>query len=149
MKSKNIRKTFLLSDIIILFGTLVVGALLLPFGSAWTAVGAVVIACGACMIPFCIHGFKIESESGIFREVNVPVSRDCQDEIISFLEGDVATPSFKFLEQGGALISVYYQKNSDVSFAQFYEYNHVMEGKSFPLLKITPAQKETILNLKS
>lgn len=148
MKTQNIHKTFLFSDIIVLLMIFAVGAVFLPFGSGWLAIGLCIMLCSVCMLPFYIHGYKIEGAHGVFRELNITVSRDEQDAIMSFLQGDTPTLGFQVQENGGAIVSLYYQKGSDVAYAQFYEYSYVMEGKPLPLLKITPEQKEILLHLK-
>jgi hypothetical protein len=147
MKTKNIRKTFLWSDIVILLAILAIGVVLLLLGSGWKELGYVVIACDVCMIPFCLHGYKIAGESGTFREESIAVSRDDQEAILAFLKGENNTLDIQFNEQGGALISVYYQKEKDVFYAQYYDYVQMMEGVKFSLLKISPDQREKLLQV--
>lgn len=148
MKNKNIHKAFLGSDLVVILAVFAVGIVFLPFGSGWLALGLGIMLCSVCMLPFYIHGYKIEGAHGVFRELNITVSRDEQDAIMSFLQGDTPTLGFQVQENGGAIVSLYYQKGSDVAYAQFYEYSYVMEGKPLPLLKITPEQKEILLHLK-
>ena len=144
MKTKNIRKTFLWSDIVILLAILAIGVVLLLLGSGWKELGYVVIACDVCMIPFCLHGYKIAGELGVFHEESLAVSRDDQEAILAFLKGENNTLDILANEQGGALISVYYQKGKDVFYAQYYDYVQMMEGVKFPLLKISPDQREKL-----
>ncbi len=145
MKTKNIRKTFLWSDIVILLAVLAIGVVLLPWGSGWKELGYVIIACDVCMLPFCLHGYKITGESGVFHEKSIAVSRDDQEAILSFLEDGNSTFDIHVNEQGGALISIYYQKGKDVFYAQYYDYVQMMEGETFPLLKISTDQKVKLL----
>lgn len=145
-KNKNIRKAFLWSDVIVILAVVLVGIALIPFGSGWRELGYTVIACGVCMIPLYIHGYKITGVSGVFREEGIPVSREDKESILSFLKGE--SPSFDIhrQEQGGALISVFYQKNN-VLYAQYYDYTEILEGESFPVLKISAEQYETLKKL--
>lgn len=147
MKTKNIRKTFLWSDIVILLAILAIGVVLLLLGSGWKELGYVVIACDVCMIPFCLHGYKIAGESGVFHEKSISVSRDDQEAILAFLKGENNILDIHANEQGGALISIYYQKEKDVFYAQYYDYVQIMEGVKFPLLKISLGQREEMLKV--
>lgn len=147
MTHKNIHKTFLFKDIIVILAVLAVGAAFLPFDSWGLIIGLCIIICGVCMLPFYIHGYKIEGAHGVFHEKSIAVSKDDKDKIISFLQGESSSPDFKTKEDGGALISIFYQKNTEVVYAQFYEYSQVMEGKTLPLQKITTEQKESLLKL--
>ena len=147
MKTKNIRKTFLWSDIVILLAILAIGVVLLLLGSGWKELGYVVIACDVCMIPFCLHGYKRAGESGVFHEKSISVSRDDQEAILAFLKGENNILDIHANEQGGALISIYYQKEKDVFFFLFYDYVQIMEGVKFPLLKISLGQREEMLKV--
>ena len=148
MQTKLIRKTYLCSDIIVILTILVIGIAFLPVGSGWQNIGYIIIVCDACLMPFYIHGHKIEGERGVFREETLPVSRAEEESILSFLNGDVATPDFKVQGQGGALISIYSQKGTGISYAQYYDHAKILEGITFPLHKITSTQKEALLNIK-
>lgn len=148
MKHRNIHKAFLFSDIVLLAAILAAGVVFLPFGGGWQILGLCIIVCDACTLPFYIHGYRIEGTHGIFREMSITVSRDEQDAVMAFLQGGSPTPDFQVQENGGALLSIYYQKDTDVAYAQFYEYSQIMSGHDFPLLKITPEQKEALMKMR-
>lgn len=143
-----IRKTFLLSDIIVILAILVVGIAFLPFGSGMRIIGYIILATDACILPFYMHGYKIEGISGTFKKESISVQKDKQEDIMSFLKGEVDTPDFKVMEQGGALLSIYSKKGEDVAYAHFYNYDQILNGTTPPVQQITAAQKEMLLNLK-
>ena len=145
-KNKNIRKAFLWSDVIVILAVVLMGIAFIPFGPGWRELGYTIIACGLCMTPLYIHGYKITGATGVFREESFPVSRDDKESILSFLKAETPSLDIHRREQGGALISVYYQKNN-VQYAQYYDYTEIIDGESFPVLKITTAQYETLKKL--
>lgn len=147
-KNKNIRKAFLWSDIIVILSVVLAGVAFLPFGAGWRELGYSIIACGLCLAPLYIHGYKIAGASGVFHEECIQVSRTDKESIFSFLNGESASIDFHLQEQGGALISLYYQKKKDVYYAQYFDYTQIMEEKTFPVLKISPEQYEILKRLQ-
>lgn len=145
-KNKNIKKAYLWSDIIVIFAVILVGIVFLPFGSGWRELGYTVIACALCVIPLYNHGYRIAGVPGVFREESIPVSRDDKESVLSFLKGETPSIDIHRREQGGALISVYYQKKG-VRYAQYYDYTQIMEGECFPVLEISSEQYETLKKL--
>ena len=147
-KNKNIQKAFLWSDIIVILSVILTGVAFLPFGTGWQELGYSIIACGLCLAPLYIHGYKIADASGVFHEECIHVSRMDKECIFSFLNGESASIDIHLQEQGGALISLLYQKKKDVYYAQYFDYTQIMEGKTSPVLKISPEQYETLKNLQ-
>ena len=146
-KNKNIRKAFLWSDIIVILAVTFVGIVLLPFGPGWRELGYTIIACGLCMTPLYIHGYKIEGVPGVFHEEDFQISRDDKESVVSFLKGESSSLDVHRQEHGGALISVYYQKKNEALYAQYYDYAQIMEGEDNPVLKISAQQYETLKKL--
>ena len=132
MKNNNVRQKLLTSDWLVLIAVCAVGCIFLPF------------VCGLCMWPFYRHGYKIKGESGLFRVVEIPVSRDDADEIMAFLNGETAVLQAHPQENGGALLSLYYRKNGGYLFAQYFDYVKTMQGTTYPVVKLTPEQSETL-----
>ena len=84
-KNKNIRKTFLWSDMIVILAVILAGVAFLPFGLGWQELGYSIIVCGLCMAPLYMHGYKIVGESGVFQEECILVSRKDRESIFYFL----------------------------------------------------------------
>ena len=147
MKSKEIQKTFLKKDLLILGGLLVAGCVCLPFGIFMRALGITLIITMLCMCPFYIHGYKIKGHNGHFRMKEIPVSRDDETEIAAFLQGKSHELSIQSQENGGALLSLYYRENKPEYFVQYFDYTDVMKGKNAPVVKITTEQYEQLKKL--
>ena len=144
MKTNNVRQKLLTSDWLVLIAVCAVGCIFLPFGPGWREFGIFFFVCGLCMWPFYRHGYKIKGESGLFRAVEIPVSRDDADEIMAFLNGETAVLQAHPQENGGALLSLYYRKNGGYLFAQYFDYVKTMQGTTYPVVKLTPEQSETL-----
>ena len=146
-KNKNIRKTFLWSDMIVILAVILAGVAFLPFGLGWQELGYSIIVCGLCMAPLYMHGYKIVGESGVFQEECILVSRKDRESIFLFLSGESSSLDFHQQEQGGALVSLFYQKNKEVYYAQYFDYAQIMKGETFPVVKISSEQYEALRNL--
>ena len=58
---KQVRKTFLPQDIAVLTAIFAVGAACFLLGEGWGGLGIVIIMCGAMMLLFYHHGYRLES----------------------------------------------------------------------------------------
>ena len=148
MKIKNV---FVLSDILVLAAILAAGCLLFLFGQGWRAIGICVVACGLCMCPFFRHGYKIDGVSGVFRVQDIPVSRENEAAIVSFLNKQIPELNIGPHIQGGALVSVYTRKGCDETYAQYYDYAKILSGECHPVVRITSQQRDELIkyNLKA
>lgn len=61
MMEKQVRKTFLPQDIAVLMAIFAAGAACFLLGEGWGGLGIVIIMCGAMMLPFYQHGYRLES----------------------------------------------------------------------------------------
>ena len=149
MKKNIVSQKLLTSDWLVLIAVLVVGCVFLPFGTGWRELGIFFFVCGLCLYPFYRHGYKIKGESGLFRVVEIPVSRNDEEEILAFIQGKTTTLTAHSQENGGALLSLYYRKNGGEMFVQYYDYGEILHGKTYPVVKISPEQGETLRKLIS
>ena len=147
MKKNNVSQKLLTSDWLVLLAVLAVGCVFLPFGPSWRELGLFFFVCGLCLYPFYRHGYKIKGESGLFRVVEIPVSRNDEEEISAFIQGKATTLTAHSQENGGALISLYYRKNGGDMFVQYFDYGEIMQGKTYPVVKISPEQGKILRKL--
>lgn len=144
MKKNPVKTVFLASDICVIAAVVALGFAFLPFGSGWRELGYVIISCGLSMVPFFHHGYKIEGHVGTFRLEDITVSRENQDIILSFLEGETDELNVKQSDQGGALVSLYHRKGGNEILAQYFDYAQKLKGVEFPIISITPERCEKL-----
>lgn len=147
MKNKDVRKTFLQKDLLIVGALFVAGCACLPFGIALRSIGITLIISVLCMYPFYRHGYKIKGESGVFHLKEIPVSRDDAGTIQAFIHGESPELHIQSQENGGALLSLYYRENKPEAFVQYFDYTDVMKGEHAPVVKITAEQNEQLKKL--
>ena len=144
MKKKSVKKVFLATDLCVIVAVLAAGCVLLPFGSGWRELGYVIISCGLSMIPFFLHGYRIEGHPGTFRLEDIPVSRENQDTVLTFLNGETTELDVRHSEQGGAVVSLYSRKNGGEILAQYFDYAQMLNGVEFPIRPITSEQRDKL-----
>lgn len=148
MKKSEVRNVYVLTDLLILAPVLTAGCVMLPFGPEWRAIGIVIIACGLCICPFFRHGYKIQGINGVFHVQDIPVSRENEDAIMSFLHDQASTLKIGSHIQGGAVVSIYTRKGREEIYAQYYDYVKVLAGEHLPVVQITPQKRDELLKLK-
>lgn len=138
MKNKQVRWAFLPQDIAVLAVIFAAGAacFLLP-GEGWGGTGVLIILCGALMVPFYHHGYKLAGQKGLFRVKEILLSRENKDEILAYLEGKTDTLDLHPWQKGGVLVNVYTRKSDGLFLAQYFDYADYAQGVSYPLLKVT------------
>ena len=72
------------------------------------------------------------------------VPETMHDMVMAFLNGETAVFQAHPQETGGALLSLYYRKNGGYLFAQYFDYVKTMQGTTYPVVKLTPEQSETL-----
>ena len=149
MKNKQVRWAFLPQDIAVLAVIFAAGAacFLLP-GEGWGGTGVLIIFCGALMVPFYHHGYKLAGQKGLFRLKAILLSRENKDEILAFLDGKSDTLDLHPWQKGGVLVNVYTRKNDGLILAQYFDYADYARGVQYPLQKISPAQLEALLAME-
>ena len=138
MKSKQVRGAFLPQDIAALAAIFAAGAacFLLP-GEGWSGTGVLIILCGALMVPFYHHGYKLAGQKGLFRVKEILLSRENKDEILAYLEGKSASLDLHPWQKGGVLVNVYIRKSDGLMLAQYFDYADYAQGVDYPLLEVT------------
>jgi hypothetical protein len=140
MKEKQVKKTFLPQDIAVLAAVFAAGAACFPLGGGWGGVGVTVILCGAMMLPFYHHGYKLEGRKGTFLLKEISLSRENRDEILAFLDGKTDSLDRHPLQKGGALVNVYWRKSDGFMLARYFDYADFVKGKEYPLQEVSPQQ---------
>ena len=148
MKKNAVKSIYLFTDLLIIVSVAIVSTALFFMGSGWRELGIVIVACVLFIIPFCRHGYKIEGQSGTFRMVEFPVTREAQENVLAFLDGQTNELVLPNRIQGGALVTVYYKKNHSLHFAQYYDYSQQLQGVEFPLVEISTEQFEILQNTR-
>ena len=106
--------------------------------------GVIILLCGAMMLPFYRHGYRLEGRKGLFRLQEIALSRDNKADILAYLEGSLETVDLHSPQPGGALAEVYYRKGEDRRFARFFDYADFSQGTEYPLHEVTRAQVSTL-----
>ena len=132
---------FLPQDIAVLAVILAAGAacFLLP-GEGWGGTGVLIILCGALMVPFYHHGYKLAGQKGLFRVKEILLSRENKDEILAYLEGKTDTLDLHPWQKGGVLVNVYTRKSDGLFLAQYFDYADYAQGVDYPLLEVSDEQ---------
>ena len=139
---KQVKKTFLSQDVAVLAGIFAAGAACFLPGEGWAGLGGTILLCGAMMLPFYHHGYRLEGQKGLFRLREISLSRENKDEILAYLEGRADKLDLHPRVQGGALVDVYYRKKDGLMFARYFDYADFSQGVEYPLVKISQEQFE-------
>ena len=137
---KQVRKTFLPQDIAVLTAIFAAGAACFLLGEGWGVLGIVIIMCGAMMLPFYHHGYRLEGQKGLFRLKELSMSRENKDEILAFLDGTTEDIDLHHLVKGGALVDVYWRKSDGFMMARYFDYAEFMNGINYPLREVSGRQ---------
>ena len=149
MKKHLIKQVFLYWDLLILAGILAIGIFLCFLKGGWGAIGFIVIASDVFMAPFVRHGYKIEGHPGTFRLEEVPVPRECENQILSYLDDESLGLDVRPVVFGGAIVNVYHNKRHNTLLAQYFEYTQLLNGVEYPMVNITQHQLETLRKIQS
>ena len=144
MKIKEIRKTFLLSDILIVAAVVAAGSALLLLGGGWATLGGTIIAIGVAMLPFMRHGCIIHGHHGVYHLEEILVPREYQDTILHFLQGDTSSLDLEAGKSSGALVEIYRKRSDDTLLARYFDYKLHLDGTDFPIVPITMQQLEEL-----
>ena len=106
--------------------------------------GVIILLCGAMMLPFYRHGYRLEGRKGLFRLLEIALSRDNKADILAYLEGSLETVDLHSPQPGGALVEVYYRKGEDRRFARYFDYADFSQGIEYPLHEVTREQVSTL-----
>ena len=138
MKNKQVRWAFLPQDFAVLAVIFAAGAacFLLP-GEGWGGTGVLIILCGALMVPFYHHGYRLSGQKGLFRVKEILLSRENKDEILAYLEGKSDTLDLHPWQKGGVLVNVFTRKSDGLMLAQYFDYADYAQGVDYPLLEVT------------
>ena len=137
---KQVRKTFLPQDIAVLTAIFAAGAACFLLGEGWGGLGIVIIMCGAMMLPFYHHGYRLEGQKGLFRLKELSMSRENKDEILAFLDGTTEDIDLHPWAKGGALVDVYWRKSDGFMLARYFDYAEFMNGIEYSLREVSGQQ---------
>ncbi|MBP5316101.1 MAG: hypothetical protein J6Y83_00190 [Bacteroidales bacterium] len=138
---KTVKKSFLPQDIAIIASVAAAGMALTIFGKAWSGVGVLILLCWVIMVPFCMHGYRLEGHKGIFKLKEYTFSRDDKSSILSYLTGENDKLKLQpWKPGGGAIVEIYRRKGDDKMLARYFDYAEYISGTEYPLHEITPGQ---------
>ena len=143
------KQVFLWTDWLILGILVAAGVLVAVLGGSWTAFGVCWIACVLAFAPFLRHGYKLEGQTGVFRLEEILVPRECQTQIIAFLNGDTDELSVQPAVHGGALVRLFRRKSDGTTLAQYFDYAQHLAGSDYPLVPVKEHQIEVLRGLQS
>ena len=136
----QVKKTYLPQDIAVLAAVFAAGAACFFLGEGWNGLGVIIIMCGAMMVPFYHHGYRLEGQKGLFRLKELSLSRENKDEILAFLDGKVDDINLNPWSKGGALVDVYWRKKDGYRMARYFDYVDFMNGINYPLREVSEQQ---------
>ena len=140
MKEKQVKKTFLPQDVAVLAVVFAAGAACFLLGEGWGGLGVIIILCGAMMLPFYHHGYKLDGQKGMFRLKEISLSRENRDEILAYLDGKTDSLDLHPWQKGGALVDVYWRKSDGFMMARYFDYADFLNGVEYPLSEVSPQQ---------
>jgi hypothetical protein len=140
MKEKQVKKTFLPQDVAVLAAVFAAGAACFLLGEGWGELGVIIILCGAMMLPFYHHGYKLDGQKGMFRLKEISLSRENRDEILAYLDGKTDSLDLHSWQKGGALVDVYWRKSDGFMMARYFDYADFLNGVEYPLTEVSPQQ---------
>lgn len=149
MTKDTAKQVFLWTDWLILGILVAAGVLVAVLGGSWTAFGVCWIACVLAFAPFLRHGYKLEGQSGVFRLEEILVPRECQTQILAFLNGDTDELSVQPAVHGGALVRLFRRKSDGATLAQYFDYAQHLAGTDYPLVPVKEHQIEVLRGLQS
>ena len=149
MTKDTAKQVFLWTDWLILGILVAAGVLVTVLGGSWTAFGVCWIACVLAFAPFLRHGYKLEGQTGVFRLEEVLVPRECQTQILAFLNGDTDELSVQPAVHGGALVRLFRRKSDGITLAQYFDYAQHLAGSDYPLVPVKEHQIEVLRGLQS
>ncbi|MDY6325755.1 MAG: hypothetical protein SPL42_01985 [Bacteroidales bacterium] len=149
MTKDTAKQVFLWTDWLILGILVAAGVLVAVLGGSWTAFGVCWIACVLAFSPFLRHGYKLEGQTGVFRLEEVLVPRECQTQIIAFLNGDTDELSVQPAVHGGALVRLFRRKSDGTTLAQYFDYAQYLAGTEYPFVPVSAQQAKAVRALQS
>ena len=149
MMKDRAKQVFLWTDWLILGILVAAGVLVAVLGGSWTAFGVCWIACVLAFAPFLRHGYKLEGQTGVFRLEEVLVPRECQTQIIAFLNGDTDELSVQPAVHGGALVRLFRRRSDGATLAQYFDYAQHLAGSDYPLVPVKEHQIDVLRGLQS
>ena len=149
MTKDTAKQVFLWTDWLIIGILVAAGVFITTLGGSWTAFGVCWIACVLAFAPFLRHGYKLEEQTGVFRLEEILVPRECQTQILAFLNGDTDELSVQPAVHGGALVRLFRRKSDGTTLAQYFDYAQHLAGTDFPLVPVKEHQIEVLRGLQS
>lgn len=149
MTKERFKQVFLWTDWLILGILVAAGVLVTVLGGSWTAFGVCWIACVLAFAPFFRHGYKLEGQTGVFRLEEVLVPRECQTQILAFLNGDTDELSVQPAVHGGALVRLFRRKSDGTTLAQYFDYAQHLAGSEYPFVPVSAQQAKAVRALQS
>jgi len=149
MTKDTAKQVFLWTDWLILGILVAAGVLVAVLGGSWTAFGVCWIACVLAFAPFFRHGYKLEGQSGVFRLEEILVPRECQTQILAFLNGDTDELSVRPAVHGGALVRLFRRKSDGATLAQYFDYAQHLAGTDYPFVPVKEHQIDVLRGLQS
>lgn len=149
MMKDRAKQVFLWTDWLILGILVAAGVFVTVLGGSWTAFGVCWIAGVLAFAPFLRHGYKLEGQTGVFRLEEVLVPRECQTQIIAFLNGDTDELSVQPAVHGGALVRLFRRKSDGKVLAQYFDYAQYLAGTEYPFVPVSAQQAKALRDLQS
>lgn len=149
MTKERFKQVFLWTDWLIIGILVAAGVLVAVLGGSWTAFGVCWIACVLAFAPFLRHGYKLEGQSGVFRLEEILVPRECQTQILAFLNGDTDELSVQPAVHGGALVRLFRRKSDGATLAQYFDYAQHLAGSEYPFVPVSAQQTKAVRALQS
>lgn len=149
MKKYTAKQVFLWTDWLILGILIASGVFFIALGGSWTSFGVCWIASVLALAPFLRHGYKLNGQTGVFRLEEVLVPRECQKQILAFLNGETDNIDVHPAVHGGALVQLFRRKSDGTILAQYFDYAQHLAGTEYPFVPISAQQAKALQKLQA
>ena len=147
MTKDTAKQVFLWSDWLIVWGLVAASVFIATLGGDWTTIGICAIVCVLAFAPFLRHGYRLEGQIGTYRLEEILVPRQCETQILAFLNGETDELVVNPAVSGGAIVRLFHRKSDGSTLAQYFDYDQYLSGTVHPFVSVSGQQIEALRRL--
>ncbi len=149
MTKDTAKQVFLWTDWLTIGILVAVSVFVATLGEDWTTIGICAIVSVLAFAPFLRHGYQLEGQSGVFRLEEILVPRECETQILAFLNGETDELVVNPAVPGGALVRLFRRKSDGTVLAQYFDYAQYLAGTEYPFVPVSGQQTSVLRGLQS
>lgn len=147
MSKRDVKPVFLWWDLLIIIAILAFGILLMIYQPDLAILGVTIILADILIAPFLRHGYRLQGQTGVFRQEEILVPRECREGIQKYMRGEIPELVVHPNVPGGALVKVY--RKGDLHLARYFDYTQHLAEEDFPMVPISQEQVATLRDIQS